>query len=472
MTRALMRPALYRQLSVRLLVPLLLIVAIVGTMGLYSVSRQTEEVFDRWLLDAAVSLAGQVRSDAGGVSVDLPEAARAMLAYDEIDRTSFMVANGGKLLAGRAGIPATGPNEVAYGNGRAFDARFEGERVRVAAATATCRGCEGVEVLVAETTRKRQRAARVVLWLVVPLLLMLGITCSAIVLTVRRSVRPLEVLAEHWNRQSHTSLRPIPEGGLPRELAPFATALNDLLARLRAILERERMFAAAAAHQLRTPLTAVRLGLARARHSPDLDSTRAVLDELAHITQHTGRLVQQLLLLGRLDPEAGGDIERAPVDLRDVARDVCGLFADVALERAIDLELRVPEQAVVVHAQSELLVEALANLIDNALHATSGHGAVIVEVTMTPPGLRVGDSGPGVRPDEREAIFERHVRGAAATWQGTGLGLSIVRDIATLHGAKVDVSDAPQGGAQFGFVFAASQVPGGTASEGRPGMTE
>jgi two-component system sensor histidine kinase TctE len=461
-----MRPALYRQLSVRLLVPLLLIVAVVGAMGLYGVSRQTEEVFDRWLLDAAVSVAGQVRSGAGGISVDLPEAARAMLAYDEVDRTSFMVADGDRLLAGRAGIPTAGPDEVTYGNGRAFDARLDGERVRVAAAVATCRGCAGVVVLVAETTLKRQRSARVVLWLVVPLLLMLGITCFAIFLTVRRSVRPLEVLAAHWNHQSHASLRPIPEGGLPRELAPFATALNDLLARLRAILDRERMFAAAAAHQLRTPLTAVRLGLARARHSPDLDSTRAVLDELAHITQHTGRLVQQLLLLGRLDPEAGGDIERHPVDLRDVARDVCGLFAELALERGIDLELRMPERPVVVAAQSDLLIEALANLIDNALRATPGDGAVIVEVTATPAALRVCDSGPGVRPEEREAIFERHVRGAAAAWEGTGLGLAIVRDIAVLHGAEVSVGDAPQGGARFDFVFAA-QPPGVAVRDAR-----
>jgi two-component system sensor histidine kinase TctE len=282
---------------------------------------------------------------------------------------------------------------------------------------------------------------------------MLGITCSAIFLAVRRTVRPLEVLAEHWNRQSHASLRPIPEGELPRELSPFATALNDLLARLRAILDRERMFAAAAAHQLRTPLTALRLGLARARHSPDLESTRAVLDELAQVTQHTGRLVQQLLLLGRLDPEAGGDIERAPVDLRDVARDVCGLFGEVALERSIDLELRVPERPVVVAAQSDLLIEALANLIDNAVQATPSGGEVVVEVRESPPGFRVSDSGPGVPPGEREAIFERHMRGAAATWQGTGLGLAIVRDIASLHGATVGVSATERGGARFDFAF-------------------
>jgi len=254
-------------------------------------------------------------------------------------------------------------------------------------------------------------------------------------------------------------LAPIPEDGLPHELSPFATALNDLLSRIRGILVRERMFAAAAAHQLRTPLTALRLGMARARNSPDLESTRAVLDELAQVTQHTGRLVQQLMLLGRLDPEARGDIDRAPVDLRDVARDVCGLFAEVALEQHVDLELQVPGTPVVVVAQSELLVEALANLIDNALKSAGRKGQVLVAVIASPPSLRICDNGPGIRPSERKLIFERYARGTRPRWEGTGLGLAIVQDVATLHGATVTITDGELGGACFSFEFAVSGSP-------------
>jgi len=169
--------------------------------------------------------------------------------------------------------------------------------------------------------------------------------------------------------------------------------------------------------------------------------------------EHTGRLVQQLLLLGRLDPESGGDIDRAPVDLRDVARDVCNLFAEAALEHDVDLELQAGEVAVVVEAQADLLVEALANLIDNAMKAAGPRGRVLVAVLVTPTGLRVCDSGPGIAPSERRAIFERYVRGAKARWQGTGLGLAIVRDIATLQGARVRVSDGALGGACFDIVF-------------------
>jgi two-component system sensor histidine kinase TctE len=455
-TRSPARPILYRQLALRLMVPLVLIVAVVGAIGLLSAGAETATVFDRWLLDAAVSLADQVRSDtgAGANAVDLPEAARTMLAYDEIDHTWFSVVDGGRVLIGSAGIPSSGVNPAVYVDGRAFDAVYEGARVRVAVVKATCAGCEHVVVQVAETMLKRQRSNRVVEWLLIPLGLMLVVTCSAIWFAVRRTVQPLEALAEQWNRQSHASLRPIPEGDLPHELSPFATALNDLLSRIRGILVRERMFAAAAAHQLRTPLTALRLGMARARNSPDLASARAVLDELMQVTQHTGRLVQQLMLLGRLDPEGRGDVDRTPVDLRDIARDVCGLFAEVALEQHVDLELQMPGAPVIVVAQSDLLVEALANLIDNALKSAGRKGQVLIGVTASPPTLRVCDNGPGIKPSERKLIFERYARGARPRWEGTGLGLAIVHDVATLHGATVTATDGELGGACFTIEFA------------------
>ena len=453
--RAPARPILYRQLALRLMIPLVLIVAVVGAAGLLSAGAETATVFDRWLLDAAVSLADQVRSGNGNQAdtVDLPEAARTMLGYDEIDHTWFSVSDRGRVLIGSAGIPTDGAHAVTYADGRAFDAVYGGAPVRVAAVGAPCAGCEHVVVLVAETMLKRQRSNRVVQWLLIPLALMLAVTCSAIYFAVRSTVRPLEAIAERWNRQAHASLQPIPEDGLPHELSPFATALNDLLARLREILVRERMFAAAAAHQLRTPLTALRLGMDRARNSPDLASARAVLDELMQVTERTGRLVQQLMLLGRLDPEGRADIDRTTIDLRDVARDVCGLFAEAALEQHVDLELQLPRAPVPVVAQSDLLAEALSNLIDNAVKAAGRKGQVLVAVIEAPPGLRVCDNGPGIKPSERQVIFERYARGSRPRWEGTGLGLAIVHDVAALHGASISVTDGELGGACFAFEF-------------------
>jgi len=361
------------------------------------------------------------------------------------------------VLIGNAGIPSSGRNAVSYTDGRTFDAVYEGAPLRVAAVGTPCAGCEHVVVLVAETMLKRQRSNRVVVWLLAPLALMLVVTCSAIFFAIRR------------NRAS--------AGGPGRAVEPPGARVAGADSRrrpaARAVAVRHRTqrpavahpghsscasacSPAAAAHQLRTPLTALRLGMARARNSPDLESTRAVLDELAQVTEHTGRLVATADVAGPAGPEARGDIDRAPVDLRDVARDVCGLFAEVALEQHVDLELQVPGTPIVVVAQSELLVEALANLIDNALKSAGRKGQVLVAVIASPPSLRICDNGPGIKAVERKLIFERYARGTRPRWEGTGLGLAIVQDVATLHGATVTITDGELGGACFSFEFAVS----------------
>ena len=436
------QPGLYRRLTVRLLLPMLILVSGGGALGVYAATKLTSEVFDRWLLDAAVSLAQQVTGNGDAVKVDMPRSSQSMLAYDEIDKTFFAVENHRALLLGTAGIPHAGEREVVYPGGRAFDAEIGGRRVRVASARPSCTNCDGVTVLVAETLLKRERVERSMLWIFSPMVLLLLATMLAILMTVRRTVQPLESLAAQWNRESHESLRPIPAGDLPRELTPFSTALNDLLARIRQMLVRERRFAATAAHQLRTPLAALRLGLDRARRAPDLASTRAVLAELDVSTDHAARMVQQLLLLGRLDPEEYASVELQPVDLCEVVRDVCSALSDIALASNVEIEVQAPDHPVMVQAQSELLAEAVANLVDNALKASPPRGLVRLAVMSSAPGLEITDNGPGIPLHEREAVFEHFVRGEQATWSGSGLGLSIVQDIAKLHGASISIFDA------------------------------
>jgi two-component system sensor histidine kinase TctE len=312
--------------------------------------------------------------------------------------------------------------------------------------------------------RKRERAQRNALWFLLPMGLLLAATALAIFVAVRRTVRPLETLAAHWNRESHASLQAIEEGDLPRELAPFETALNDLLGRIRAMLARERQFAAVAAHQLRTPLAALRLGLDRARRASDLASARSILTELDESTDHTARLVQQLLLLGRVDPEAGAGIDMVEVDLGTIVHEVCTLMAEIALAQNVDMEFREPEAPVRVTGQAELLEECVANLLDNALHAAGEGGRILVAVTSDPAGFSVENSGAALSAEDRAHLFERFYRGPGATWQGSGLGLAIVRDIALLHAADLRVADAALGGARFEMSFPAA--PRGPARDG------
>lgn len=454
------RPTLLRPLLLRLMTPLLAIVAATGALGVYTAGWLTDRTFDRWLLDAARSLVGQVRFDGGTASVHLGSDAEAILAYDVSDRVWYSVVQGERLVVGQPGMPRAGEGTVRWRDGSTYDAVYEGRPVRVAAVEVD-RGNARATVLVAETLIKRQAARRDLLLMLIPLAVLMLAAAAAIVIALRRTLWPLQAIAQRWNTQSHASLEPIASHDVPRELLPFATALNDLLARIQEMLARERRYAADAAHQIRTPLAGLQLGLARAAEAADIEGVRAVIAELQQTTTRTARMLQQLLLLGRLDPEVAMDPTRAPVDLVALAREVGEAEVDHALARRIDLEFDAPDRAVPIAAQPDLIGEALANLVDNALRYTPEGGRVLIAVAADPPRLAVDDSGPGIAPDERAAVFERFVRGRrASAWaDGSGLGLAIVREIAALHGASVRIGDSALGGARFELRFPAAHAP-------------
>ncbi len=446
-------PALWLDLLIRLLLPLLLIVAATGALGVITAQTLIDRTFDRWLIDAARSLANQVHFVDGHAVVDLGGDAQAILAYDVIDKIFFSVRQDSQHVAGNAGIPLSGPEVSRYDDAQVFDSRFAGHPVRVASVMIGQAPLQA-QVLVAETLNKRRGVQADLQLMLMPVGGLLLAAAGAIVLALRWTIRPLELIAARWNERSHQSLQSIPLQGVPRELLPFATALNDLLARIHALLLRERRFAANAAHQIRTPLAGLQLGLSRAATAPDLASTRAVIGELQGNTQRTARLLQQLMALGRLDPEAAGDTGRAPVDLAALAHDVGALYLDAALARQIALELVVPPAPVWASVHAELVGEALGNLVDNALrHAPQG-GRVEISVAAGPPSLAVADSGTGLPADEREAVLERFVRGRGAVGDGSGLGLAIVREIAELHRATLSLGEGPLGGLKVQLVFA------------------
>src|SRR5574338_300714 len=454
----LMRPQrLRRQLLLRLMPPLLAIVGATGAIGYYLAGHFVERVFDHWLLDDASALARQVRAEQGEVRVDLPSAAEAFISYDATDTTYFIVDVKERTVAGKTEIPTHGTHVASYAAGIAYDARMDGHRVRVAAVRVVLPDASPVTVRVAETVLKRERARGELLWMLVPA----AATSSAaaalsIDYAVRRTTRLLENIALRWNASSQASLAPIQADDVPLELAPFAAALNDLLARIRALLAREREFVANAAHQLRTPLTALRLGLARAAKAPDLATARSTLEELDAATERTTRLIQQLLTLGRIDPEARASLEFVGTDLVALARQVGEAHMDMALAKGIDLALDTPPEPLPVPLHPELFAEALSNLLDNALHYTPRGGRVIIGFQQDPPGVRIADSGPGIPEAERERVFERFARGRQASGPGAGLGLAIVREIAALHGAEVSIGTSPLGGAEALIRFPAA----------------
>jgi two-component system sensor histidine kinase TctE len=384
--------------------------------------------------------------------LDLPPQAEALLLYDDTDQTWFAASQGTRLLGGQAGLAASGEGQTAYPRGIAFYALQGAAPVRVARVEVAAAGAP-VTVLVAETMLKRKAAEQDLLWMLLPLGLLVAAAAVSVGFAVHLTVRPLEDIAARWRDRTHVSLEPIDVADVPRELLPFANALNDLLARIRTMLARERQFAATAAHQIRTPLSGLQLGLSRAREATEVDGMRKILDEVSEGTQRTARLVQQLLLFGRLDPQARQDITFTPADLVALAAEVGALHMDHALAKDIDFELAAPPGPVQVPMQRDLLAEALSNLFDNAIRYTPSGGRILVEFGTDPPALQVSDSGPGIARDERQVVLDRFVRGRDAAGEGSGLGLAIVRDIALLHDAQLLIGESRWGGAKMELRF-------------------
>ena len=141
-------------------------------------------------------------------------------------------------------------------------------------------------------------------------------------------------------------------------------------------------------------------------------------------------------------------------DLVAIAEDVGSACADRALAKNVDLELVAVDRPVSARVVPDLIAELLANLLDNALCYTPPAGRILVEVHANPVTIRVSDSGPGIAEDEREAVFDRFVRGRTARGDGSGLGLAIVHEIAVLHDASVALTDSAWGGTSVTIGFA------------------
>ncbi|MDY0746829.1 sensor histidine kinase [Paucibacter sp. R3-3] len=449
---------LQRELQIKLLLPVLLIVVVGGVLALLNAGTMVEKTYDRWLLDSARALSKQVRFEGDQAVLDLQSQAESMLNFDVLDKIYFSVSQSGRRVSGRAGMPTSGSNERQYRlGGRAFNAEFDGQPVRIAWVALPAPGGGIVDVMVAETLNKRSLANSRLLWWYAAIGGLLVAAAMAIVVVLRGTLRPLEDMASRWSVRAHASLDPMPTNDVPRELLPFAHALNSLLGRVRGLLERERQFAGTAAHQLRTPLAGLQLGLHRASQATDIESARRILQELGPATERMGRMIQQLLALSRLDPEIGAGLDFDQLDLVDLARDVGESFLDAADAKGVQLELVEPAGgAVSVRGHRELLGEALGNLLDNAIKYTPRGGRVLLEVDANPPRLSVADDGPGIAESFQPVMFDRFSRGSAGgaePTEGSGLGLAIVREIAALHGASVQFERGSLGGACFVIQF-------------------
>ncbi|HMM46824.1 MAG TPA: histidine kinase dimerization/phospho-acceptor domain-containing protein [Thiobacillaceae bacterium] len=308
-------------------------------------------------------------------------------------------------------------------------------------------------VIVGQAHAAREKLARSIgLSLLLPAGLALILMALAVWAVVGRSLRPVEALAREVGGLDAQALAPLGESAvLPNEIAPVRAALNALIHRVNQVFENERRFAADAAHELRTPLAALKVQAQVALRAQTDEGRQHALSKVIAGVDRMTHLVEQLLTLARVDPANFGATPE-PIDPAPAIAAVCADLQSQVERRQQTLSVDAASECRIAIA-SDWLQIALRNLIDNASRY-AGEGAHI-EVKLVRDGtncvISVADDGPGVAPELRAQIQDRFVRGEVDS-EGCGLGLSIVARIAALSGARLALGDGlPRGGGGRGF---------------------
>ncbi len=303
---------------------------------------------------------------------------------------------------------------------------------------------------------RRRLAADAALHAVAPLAAVAPLLALVMWWVAARALRPLARVAQAVRERDAESLAPLPEAALPEELAPLVRALNALLARLSQSLDRQRAFVADAAHELRSPLTALKLQLRLLERAEDGGTRAAAVKSLGEGIERTAWLVEQLLALARNEPGAP-PLPRTAVDLSEIARHALAATVPLALAKGTELDLQAA-QPVPLSGDAASLTVLVRNLVDNAVRYAPGGTRVEVRALVQDgtPVLVVDDAGPGIPPEDRERVFDRFYRRDPSQGDGSGLGLALVRTVAQRHGATVTLGESPLGGLRATVRFPAA----------------
>lgn len=303
-------------------------------------------------------------------------------------------------------------------------------------------------IQVAQSMDMRDRAAlEVASQTALPAVVVLPLLLLLIYFSVRRILQPLDALAEEVSARTPDTLDPLAERPVPLEVAPLVGALNQLFRRLGLTLENERRFTADAAHELRTPLAALKVQTQVAMLSQDPAMRQHALQQIESGVDRATHLVNQLLRLARLDPLNTLE-NRQRIDVHDLVGDVLGAIRSANPDIPQTIAVELPAQPLPIEGDPDLLAIALRNLIDNAVRYSGPTSSIRILATPSDASctLTIHDDGPGVPAAIAARLGERFFRNRETRVEGNGLGLAIVARIAELHGGRFTAGNLPEGG--------------------------
>ena len=432
-------------LAVWLLVPLVALVPIAASLQYWLTLQPALQVLDHALSDEAVALANLVRVEPDGkVIYDISEQTERSLRTDRLDTILFaVIAPDRRLLGGDAVLARAQVGDRP--DWTYADVIIDNVPMRVTAHRVEC-GTGWCEVRVGETLRKRELARRDVLLGAMTTMLVMAIMLVLLTyIGIARGLRPLMHLRDEIAHRSLDNLSPLERGHAPAELQPLVDSVNRLFERVRNAAARQQAFIADAAHQLRTPLTALRTEAELALLEPHPPALAPTLQRLNATSARAARLANQLLAVARAEAELHKPDGMELIDLKTITTAVAREWVPRALAAGIDLGFDLDSARVM--CRPVLVEELLANLMHNAIeYAGQGaHVTVRTGVRDSAAYLEIEDNGPGIAAADRVRVFERFDRGSAPRGAGSGLGLSIVRDIALRHHGGVELLDGADG---------------------------
>ncbi|GAB1583546.1 sensor histidine kinase [Phyllobacterium phragmitis] len=433
-------PSLFWRLALRVALVLCTGAALLITAAWVYARAAADDAYDRLLLGAAIQIAENLTVDAGHLIINLPSSAFELLGLAASDRIFYRVIDpAGQTLTGYDDLKTDIDLDTVRAEPVFASTEFRGVPVRltiVARALSDPTLSGFAHVIVAQTTEARRAlAGELTSHAIVLVAIMSVLALAGTMLAIRYSLQPIAHLGAAMRRRDPQDLTPI-KVEAPRELQPFLASINHFMGRLNERVDLLQRFIADAAHQIRTPLTALSAQVDLLGQDQMDESGRRHLARVKKRADELARLTNQLLSHAMVIHRSES-VQLAPVNLVDIARRAFRAAIPITIDPDIVVSFEAQSEAPMVLGDPVSLREAIVNVIDNSLrHGTISRLEVRVVSDREKARVEVEDDGVGIPPGEWERVTQRFVTSRAHEGSG-GLGFAIASEVATAHGGRL-----------------------------------
>lgn len=470
-------PSLFARLALRIMVVLILGAALLISAARYYARIAADEAYDRLLLGAALQITDNLTVESGNLIVSLPTSAFELLGLARRDRIFYRIVDpGGKTLTGYGDLKTGTELDDVRIEPIMESGEYKGEAVRIAIVPRALSdpAIPGVaHVVVAQTTEaRRQLAGELTLKATILVMIMSLLALIGAMLAIRYALQPLKRIGSSIRRRDPHNLKPV-NVSVPRELTPFVRSINHFMLRLNERVALLQRFVADAAHQIRTPLTALTAQLDLMSGANLSAADRQRLERIRQRAGELARLTNQLLSHAMVIHRADA-VQLQPLDLVELARRAFRTAIPYTLDPDIVVSFEAPEQAPIVRTDAVSLREAIVNVIDNALrHGVRARLEVRVRLAGGHALIEVEDDGPGIPPDQWQKVTRRFESSKSGEGRA-GLGFAIASEVMTAHGGALSFRDKGTTSRGFTVILAlpclAREESGFTALLPRPAL--